>query len=117
MASVTLGAGQVAGPGMVSLSQGKIVTIYSPKGGTGCTTIAVNLALALHNADTRVVLVDGNLQFGDVAVFFNEQGKNTILDIAPRVDELDPDIVQSIMIKHEPSGTSYFSSASAPGAG
>jgi pilus assembly protein CpaE len=103
-ASILPGVGQVAGPGLVSLSQGKIVTIYSPKGGTGCTTIAVNLALALHNADTRVVLVDGNLQFGDVAVFFNEQGKNTILDIAPRVDELDPDIVQSIMIKHEPSG-------------
>ncbi len=104
VASVALGAGQVAGPGLVSLSQGKIITIYSPKGGTGCTTIAVNLALALHNEDTRVVLVDGNLQFGDVAVFVNEQGKNTILDIAPRVDELDPDIVQSIMIKHEPSG-------------
>jgi pilus assembly protein CpaE len=103
-ASILPGVGQVAGPGLVSLSQGKIVTIYSAKGGTGCTTIAVNLALALHNADTRVVLVDGNLQFGDVAVFFNEQGKNTILDIAPRVDELDPDIVQSIMIKHEPSG-------------
>jgi pilus assembly protein CpaE len=51
-----------------------------------------------------VVLVDANLQFGDVAVFVNEQGKNTILDLAPRVDELDPDIVQSIMIKHEPSG-------------
>jgi pilus assembly protein CpaE len=104
VASVALGAGQVAGPGLVSLSQGKIITIYSPKGGTGCTTIAVNLALALHNEDTRVVLVDGNLQFGDVAVFVNEQGKNTILDIAPRVDELDPDIVQSIMIKHEASG-------------
>ena len=103
-ASLVPGAGQVAGPGMVGLSQGKIITIYSPKGGTGCTTIAVNLALALHNEDTRVVLVDGNLQFGDVAVFVNEQGKNTILDIAPRVDELDPDIVQSIMIKHEPSG-------------
>jgi pilus assembly protein CpaE len=102
--SVIPGVGQVAGPGMVGLSQGKIITIYSPKGGTGCTTIAVNLALALHNEDTRVVLVDGNLQFGDVAVFVNEQGKNTILDIAPRVDELDPDIVQSIMIKHEPSG-------------
>ena len=103
-ASVVPGAGHVAGSGMVGLSQGKIITIYSPKGGTGCTTIAVNLALALHNGDTHVVLVDGNLQFGDVAVFVNEQGKNTILDIAPRVDELDPDIVQSIMIKHEPSG-------------
>ena len=113
-ASPVLGAGQIAGTGMVGLSQGKIVTIYSAKGGTGCTTIAVNLAIALHNEDTRVVLVDGNLQFGDVAIFVNEQGKNTILDIAPRVDELDPDIVQSIMIKHEPSGIHILAAPQRP---
>ena len=44
--------------------------------------LAVNLALTLNNEDTRVALVDGNLQFGDVAVFINEQGKNTIIDLA-----------------------------------
>lgn len=83
---------------------GKIITVYSPKGGTGCTTVAVNLALALNNEDTRVVLVDANLQFGDVAVFVNIQGKDIILDLAPRVDELEPDIIEEILIKHEPSG-------------
>jgi pilus assembly protein CpaE len=88
----------------VGILQGRIVTVYSPKGGTGCTTIAANLAIALHNEDTRVVLLDANLQFGDVAMFFNEQGKNTVLDIAPRVDELDADIVEESMIKHGPSG-------------
>ena len=87
-----------------SLSQGKVITIYSPKGGAGCTTVAVNLALALHNEDTRVALVDGNLQFGDVAVFLNEQGKNTVLDLALRVGELDPEIVEDVMIKHAASG-------------
>lgn len=84
--------------------KGKIVVVYSPKGGTGCTTIAVNLALALNSADTRVALVDGNLQFGDVAMFVNEQGKNTILDLAPRVDELDAEIVEEVMVKHSASG-------------
>ncbi len=78
----------------VGIVQARIITVYSPKGGTGCTTVAANLAIALHNEDTRVVLVDANLQYGDVAMFFNEQGKNTILDIAPRVDELDADIVE-----------------------
>ena len=86
------------------ISKGKIVTVYSPKGGTGCTTIAVNLALALNSEDTRTVLVDANLQFGDVAVFVNEQGKNTILELAPRADELEPDIVEEILIKHKASG-------------
>lgn len=88
----------------MTVSQGKVITVYSPKGGTGRTTVAVNLAIALHNEETRTVIVDGNLQFGDVAVFLNEQGKNSIVDLAPRVDELDPDIVDGIMVRHAASG-------------
>lgn len=95
-------------------SRGKIVTIYSPKGGTGSTTIAVNLAIALHNEDTRAVLVDANLQFGDIAVFLNEQGKNTILELAPRVDELEPDVVEDILIKHEASGVRILAAPQRP---
>ncbi len=94
--------------------KGKIVVVYSPKGGTGCTTIAVNLALTLHNEDTRVVLVDGNLQFGDVAVFVNEQGKNTIIDLAPRSDELDPEIIEEVMLKHGGSGLHILAAPSKP---
>src|SRR5512142_268683 len=98
----------------MGLLDGKIITVYSPKGGTGCTTLAVNLAIALHNEDTRVVIVDANLQFGDVAMFFNEQGKNTILDIAPRVDDLDPDTIEEIMIKHEASGIHILAAPQRP---
>ena len=83
---------------------GSVVTVYSPKGGAGCTTIATNLAICLHSEDTPVVLVDGNLQFGDVAIFLNEQGKFSAVDLAPRVDELEPDFVDSMLIKHAPSG-------------
>jgi len=97
-----------------SLPKGKIVTVYSPKGGAGCTTLAVNLALTLHNEDTRVALVDGNLQFGDVAVFMNEQGKNTIADLAPRADELDPEIVEEVMLKHAASGLHILAAPSRP---
>ena len=95
-------------------SRGKIITIYSPKGGTGVTTIAVNLAITLNNEDTRAVLVDANLQFGDVAVFLNEQGKNTILELAPRVDELEPDVVEDILIKHEASGVRILAAPQRP---
>jgi pilus assembly protein CpaE len=111
VASASSGASDGVG---FSLTQGKVITVYSPKGGTGCTTIAVNLALTLHNDDTRAALVDGNLQFGDVAVFINEQGKNTIIDLATRVDELDPDIVEGVMIKHAQSGVHVLASPSRP---
>jgi len=100
--------------GAFSITQGKVVTVYSPKGGTGCTTIAVNLALTLHNEDTRTTLVDGNFQFGDVAVFINEQGKNTIIDLATRVNELDPEIVEGVMIKHIPTGVHVLAAPSRP---
>jgi len=111
VAPVASQAGSVIGFGSV---RGKVVTIYSPKGGTGCTTLAVNLALTLHNEDTRVALVDGNLQFGDVAVFMNEQGKNTIVDLAPRAEELDPEIVQDVMLKHAASGLHILAAPSRP---
>lgn len=94
--------------------KGKIVTVYSPKGGAGCTTLAVNLALTLNNDDTRVALVDGNFQFGDVAVFINEQGKNTVLDLAPRADELDPEIVEEVMVKHAATGLHILAAPSRP---
>lgn len=94
--------------------RGKIVVVYSPKGGTGCTTLAVNLALTLKTEDTRVVLVDGNLQFGDVAVFLNEQGKNTVIDLAPRADELDAEIVEEVMVKHSATGLHILAAPSRP---
>jgi pilus assembly protein CpaE len=83
---------------------GKVITVYSPKGGTGCTTLAVNLAVALNNEETPVVLVDGNLQYGDVSVFLNEQSKNSVVDLTPRVDELDTDTIEEVLLTHQASG-------------
>jgi pilus assembly protein CpaE len=95
-------------------SMGKLIVLYSPKGGTGCTTLAINLAMALHNTETPVALVDGNLQFGDVTVFLNEQSKNSVADLAPRADELDPDIINEVMITHASSGVKILASPSRP---
>lgn len=104
-AQPTLGAGFV---------NGRVIMVYSPKGGTGVTTLATNLAITLHNEETRAALVDGNLQFGDVAVFLNEQGKNTILDLAPRADELDPDIIDGVLLKHAASGIRVLAAPAKP---
>ena len=98
----------------ISAGRGKVIMVFSPKGGVGCTTVAVNLALALHNEETESALIDANLQFGDVAVFLNEQGKNSILDLTPRVDELDKDIVDNVMIKNATTGLHILSAPSKP---
>ena len=79
---------------------GKVVTVYSPKGGAGCTMLAVNLALALHNNDNKVIIVDANLQFGDVGVFLNLQGKYSLVNLAERADEIEGEFIQSVVATH-----------------
>jgi len=107
-----------SGPGTGYLSQktalGKIIIVYSPKGGVGCTTLATNLAITLQNDETPVVLVDGNLQFGDVAVMLNERGKNSVVDLAPSAHELDPDVVEEVLITHAGSGIKILAAPSRP---
>jgi pilus assembly protein CpaE len=107
----------MAGPAGMAIPvvlKGKVITVFSPKGGAGCTTVATNLAVALQSGDRPVVIVDGNMQFGDVAVFLNEQGKNSIVDLAPRAEELDPEIVEEVLIKHTASGVRILASPSRP---
>jgi pilus assembly protein CpaE len=82
-------------------AQGKVITIYSPKGGTGCSTIVANLGVALHNEETNVLLVDGNLQYGDIGDLFNIRAGQTILDLAIRAYDLDIDIVEEALVIHE----------------
>jgi pilus assembly protein CpaE len=84
----------------VPIMGGKIITVYSPRGGSGCSVIAANLAVALHSEDTSTVIVDGDLQFGDIPVLFDSVSKLTILDLAPRVAELDPEIVEEVLTTH-----------------
>jgi pilus assembly protein CpaE len=101
-------------PTGISSAGGRVITFYSPKGGAGCTTLTTNLAVCLYNEDTSVLIVDANLQFGDVSVFMNEQGKNSILDLAPRADELDPEIINNVTVKHAQSGIRILSAPMKP---
>jgi pilus assembly protein CpaE len=74
--------------------------VYSPKGGVGCTTIATNLAIALHSDDSKVLVVDANLQFGDIGVFFNLKGKHSLVSLIARAEEMEDDFTQSVLIAH-----------------
>jgi pilus assembly protein CpaE len=80
---------------------GKIVTIFSAKGGVGCSTIAVNLAIALQqNAAIKVAVVDSSLQFGDIGVLLNLYASRTIADLATNADELDDELISDVFIPH-----------------
>jgi pilus assembly protein CpaE len=93
---------------------GRMIITYSPKGGVGTTTIATNLAFALQSPTNKVLLIDGNLQYGDVAVFLNEQGKNSLIDLIPSIDELDPEIIQEVMIVHQATGLHILAAPARP---
>jgi pilus assembly protein CpaE len=79
----------------------QVLAVFSPKGGAGRTTIATNLALALHReTGQRVALVDANLQFGDVGVLLNLNPKNRSVIDAVESGEPDADIIESVVIDH-----------------
>jgi pilus assembly protein CpaE len=81
--------------------EGNVIAFYSPKGGVGCTTLASNVALGLDTEETPTVLIDGNLQFGDISVFLNLQTKYTINDLTARGNEIDPEIVDDVLLRHD----------------
>src|SRR5215472_3131821 len=71
---------------------GHIIMVYSPQGGAGKTTIATNLAAALMRPDTKVLLIDGDLQFGDVGVFLNLVAQASIVNLVKVAGETDLDL-------------------------
>ena len=83
------------------IQPGKILTVFSPKGGIGTTTIAVNVALAMVKSGQRTLLIDGSLQFGDVAVMLNVKSTTSVVDLSERIDYLDPDLISSVLIEHD----------------
>jgi pilus assembly protein CpaE len=82
--------------------RGKIICFFSPKGGVGRTTIATNLAVALHQStNLPVVLVDGSLPFGDIAVILNMSPKaKTIADLVGSFDQVDAEVMESVLVQH-----------------
>jgi pilus assembly protein CpaE len=98
------GPGYEAGVGGAPPEGGKVIAVFSPKGGTGCTVVAANLAVALQklleDQNKQVVLVDASLQFGDVGVMMMLKAERSIADLAPHIDELDQDMFESTLLAH-----------------
>lgn len=84
-----------------SVRQGQVIAVFGAKGGVGCSLVAVNLAIALVNKQTRVAIVDSNLEFGDVGVMLNLQASRNIADLIPQIQDLEEDFIQQVMTPHD----------------
>jgi pilus assembly protein CpaE len=81
--------------------QGKIVTVFSPKGGTGKTVTATNLAAACAKFEGRkTLLLDLDLQFGDAAIMLGIEPEKTIYDLVVAPGELDTEKLAGYTTKH-----------------
>ena len=88
-----------------ALPAGFITSVFSPKGGVGKSVIAVNLAAALiRRTGEPVVVVDLDLQFGDVAVMLRLQPRHTIADALGAGDLLDEALLRTFLARHDKSG-------------
>jgi pilus assembly protein CpaE len=83
--------------------EGRVVTVFSAKGGCGKTTVATNLAAMLAGGgQARVCLVDLDLAFGDVAIALQLVPARTMTDAASMVGTMDEQGVQSLITPHSP---------------
>ena len=101
--------------------QGKVIAVYSPQGGSGKSILAANLGVAMAgvlNAKANphsIVLVDLNLQFGDIDLLLNLNPDNTIAGLSQKGHTgIDSELVEQYLTVHEESGLRVLVAPSAP---
>jgi pilus assembly protein CpaE len=107
-ADATAEPAALSGPGMV-------IVVFSGKGGTGTSTVAANLAVALAGGvDGRAALIDADLQFGDVATLLHlESHLLSIADLAQHGERIDPGLLDDVLATG-PGEVRVLRSASSP---
>jgi pilus assembly protein CpaE len=108
---------QGAGAATPGGPRGRIITVFSAKGGCGKTTLATNMAAALADKGRReVCLVDLDLAFGDVAIALQLFPAHTIADAVPLGEYVDFGAVQALLTPHSPGLTTLVAPVE-PGSG
>ena len=79
---------------------GRVIVAFSTKGGVGKSMIATNLSTGLAMRGRKTVVVDADLQFGDVAVLLGVPPQHTTLDAAGAIQHADLDLMESLLANH-----------------
>ncbi len=105
----------VSADGLTLAHARRVVVVYSPKGGVGTTTIAVNVAVAAaQRRPDKVILVDLDLQFGGVATHLNLDPKQTIIDAVRDEAALrEPELLRTYAMRHD-SGLHVLAAPTTP---
>jgi pilus assembly protein CpaE len=95
--------GAIIGPdGTLGADRRRTVAVFSPKGGAGTTTIAVNLALIAAQRASNVVVIDFDLQFGQVATHLNIEANQTLVDVVRDEAALrEPEVLRTYAARHD----------------
>jgi pilus assembly protein CpaE len=86
--------------GRETTKKGKVFAVVNAKGGSGATTVAVNLALALQNAHHNTALVD-LAPMGHCALHLNLRPNFTVTDAVTNLHRLDASLLESFMVRHD----------------
>lgn len=96
-------------------ARGRIISVFSPKGGVGRSIVAVNLAVAMAaRTRRRVVLVDADPQFGDVSVMLRLSPIHTLVDAIAVGDRLDPSLLESLLTRDDRSEVDVLAAPTDP---
>jgi pilus assembly protein CpaE len=79
----------------------QVISVFGPRGGTGTSTLALNLAIALfEETDRRVLLLEGKLGFGHLGLMLNLRTRNTLGELLPHAHALEENLVREVVAEH-----------------
>lgn len=95
------------------VTQSNVIGVYSPKAGAGCTFLAINLATSLVQKQKKVLVIDMDLMFGDIASYLGITPKRTISDLCQDFDEYPINTLETYL-ETSAVGFSFLAAPKAP---